>query len=236
MILASKHFNRTYTFGRLLGIKFDRDFTSFNLTGENAINQLHSNLKDQWTSFKESDRERIQEIFFLEKEKFHLRDSINNVDEILRLELSYNIEREKLLKSKFNALLQEVFVKNKMVHLYVSNWKWFVRDPFQNPYDLKQILNAKKTENFFLLERSGTFDVKSDSNIFEFPLSEYQYFLIQQFEKPRNLKEVHQQFINLFEISNKEEEKELQNITESLIEDLIFRRFIVSTPGNQPEP
>jgi hypothetical protein len=172
--------------------------------------------------------ERLKEIYSIEKEKFSLRDSKEITKEIFKNEAFLNIQREKLLSSSYLELKRKTFIMNSKIYLYESDWNWIVRDPIRGRNsDINKILKSKKDDHYFLFEKTGTYDIKLDSNISEFPLSKYQYFLLSLFEKSGNLNNVINMFIQSFEINNIEEKKELLAITEVMIRELIFRRFIV---------
>src|SRR5690606_34358499 len=80
--------------------------------------------------------DRIWEIYSIERDKLNLRGSESEIKSILNQEAVSNVIREKLLTMSFTQLFKETLVKNPLIYLYQSKWKWFERDPFQRPYDL----------------------------------------------------------------------------------------------------
>ncbi|MEM8507212.1 MAG: hypothetical protein AAF717_05250 [Bacteroidota bacterium] len=196
-----------------------------NLDG--STNDLYNQFNAGINSSKSSYLNRIKEIFAIEKEKLRLRDSKEVIERIFKKEMLYNIEREKLLFLSLEELQEKTLGINPLVNIYESDWKWFDNDPFRGMFDLKEILNTEKSDHYFLLEKTGTSDALLDSNVFESPLTEYQYFLLQLFEEPKKVKDVITEFIKVFEVSSVKEKEELLVLTENQIRELIFKRFIL---------
>ncbi len=227
MNTAYKHFGRTLEFGRIAGLDFREFFTEQATILKSDLDRVSKKIKRRIDGSKSVHLKKLKEIYAIEKEKLALRDSKKVTDTIFRKELSYNIEREKLLSLNFPELQDTMLVLNALATTYESDWKWCERDPFQAVFDFKKILGTEKDDHYFLLEKTGTFDGLLDTNVSEFPLTEYQYFLLQLFEKPTKVKDVLMEFFKVFEVANSEEAKELSVLTEHLIRDFIFRRFIV---------
>ncbi len=227
MNLTTKHFGRTIELSQITGIDLEKSFNFQVITDHSNFNKLLKQIDRYINRSKNIHLNRVKEIYAIEKEKLYLQDSKIVTEEIFKKEAFYNVEREKLLSFSFHKLQKVRLVINPLVHIYESNWKWCDSDPFHGIFDLKKILITEKDDHYFLLEKTGTFDVWLDSNISESYLTEYQYFLLQLFEEEKKVKDVLLEFTQVFEVTNAEEKKELFVITERLIKELIFRRFIV---------
>ncbi|WP_418502316.1 hypothetical protein [Flagellimonas sp.] len=227
MTIVNKHFGRTITVGNLIRIGFDKSLNFKKINNYEDLIRLTTQLNQHILSSNNVYHDRIWEIYSIERDKLNLRGSESEIKSILNQEAVSNVIREKLLTMSFTQLFKETLVKNPLIYLYQSKWKWFERDPFQRPYDLKSVLTSEVDNHFFVLEKTGTFDTLFDSNIFEFPITEYQFFLIQLFENPEIVENAFKKFTDIFDVINEGEKKELLSITKRLIEELIFRRFIV---------
>ncbi len=228
MKIDIKHFKRTITIGQLAGINFEKNSPQQISVDQNLSHISSKELKKCIKSYKGSHKKKIKEIYAIEKEKLKLRDSITTVESIFKKEALYNIEREKLLNLSLKELSQIPLKINSLISIYEADWKWFEIEPFEKIFDIKKILVTKKSDHYFLFEKTGTFDSIYDTNISEFPLTEYQYYVLQLFEKKRDVKNVINDFIQLFDITNQKEEIEFFVVVEKLMKELIFRRFIVS--------
>ncbi len=225
--LTTKHFGRTIEMGQMTGKDFSKSFNFQVITDQSDFKKLFKQIDTCINISKDIHLNRIKEIYSIEKEKLYLRDSKKVTEEIFEKEVVYNVEREKLLSFSFQKLQKVRLVVNPLVNIYQSNWKWCDSDPFHGIFDLKKIMITEKDDHYFLLEKTGTFDVWLDSNVSEYYLTEYQYFLLQLFEEGKKVKDVLFEFIQVFEVTNAAEKKELFVITERLIKELIFRRFII---------
>lgn len=231
MSIAIKHFERTIALGHMVGIDFEKPIRLQVLSGQDEVKRVSKEVKKCIKLYKGPHSKKIKEIYAIEKEKLKLRDSEEAIERIFKKEAVYTMQREKLLSLNFNELTAVEFMVNPLVDTYPSDWKWLEREPFEKLFDLKTILNTKKEDHYFLFEKTGTFDALVDSNISEFYLTEYQYFLLQLFEEAKTVKSALSDFSQAFEITNVQEEKEFFFLAEKLLKELIFRRFIVVPDG-----
>lgn len=227
MSSAITHFGRTIELGNLVGIDFS---TSINLKkhiDSQDVKSVSKQIKKCIKLYKGEHLKKIKEIYAIEKEKLKLHDSQQEIKNIFKKEVFYTKEREKLLSYTFIELFEVSLHINPLVQIYESDWEWSEKEPFERLFDLKKVLTIKKADHYFLFEKTGTFDAILDSNILESPLSVYEYFLLQLFEETKIVKNVVSDFIQIFEITNVQEEKEFFILVEKILRELIFRRFII---------
>lgn len=227
MAKLSSHFTNTILFAQTAKINLE-NFYTFSLVADiDDLNQLSRKFNEDISVSDNLYLDALKEIFAIEKEKLVLRDSKKTVKLIFCKEKFLNEHREKLLFLPFEKLKDISLVVNPMIETYESDWKWHEREAFQNLFDIKHNLTINRGDYFFLLEKTGTFDVLLDTNVFEFPLTEYQYFLLRLFNKPKKVKIVLKDFYKFFDIKNFTENIEFCTLTEKIIKELVFRRFIV---------
>ena len=223
------HFSRTLEILQLTKINMEKPEAWYKIIDQSDADSLSEKLEEIIRNSKNLYADRLKEIYAIEQEKFNLRDTKDNIRAIFKKEESYNLGREKLLGLSFSELQKIELVTSPLVRIYEADWKWFLRYPFQNGFDLKKVLATKKEDHYFLLEKTGTFDDLLDSNISDFPLIEYQYFLLQLFEKSKKVEEALEDFYKIFEIADEKAMKNLIMLTEKIMKELIFRRFIVQS-------
>lgn len=224
MNIATKHFERTIAIGQTIGINFEKAINTQTSSNKKVSKEVKNCIK----FYKGPHLKKIKEIYAIEKEKLKLRDSIKIVRNIFEKEALYNIEREILLKLPPGERSQITLKINSLISIYEADWKWSEREPFEKIFNLKKILITKKADHYFLLERTGTFDFISDSNVCEFPLTEYQYYILQVFEKSKKVKDVLSDLAQLLDVTDEIERIEFFILTEKVIKYLVFKRFIVA--------
>lgn len=219
-----QHFRRTFEVMQLLQLE-----AAFFEGIANSKNNFSVTL-DQFiasTEIKKTLKQRLQEIHAIENEKLTLVNSGKAIKVILQKEISYCQDRDSFLLKEFAQLLKLNFIISPYVHLYESHWKWIVRETNIEFLSLPDILKEEPGDYFFVLQQTGSYDEPSHSNILEFPLTEYQYFLLSQFEEPKTVAEVMDIFSMEFDCQSASERAQLTVLTEQLIRELIFRLFIV---------
>lgn len=176
--------------------------------------------------------ERLNEILEIENQKMVFRNSYDEICDIFNKEIANCKTRDKILANPIEPILDSRFVISPQVETYESNWKWIVSERYNQSLNFDEILKCKKGDYYFLLQQTGTYDALLESNIFEFPLTDFQYFLLVQFEKPCKISTAMEVFQQEFDIDSDTEKIQLQNVTEKLIKELIFRMFIVEDLSN----
>lgn len=175
----------------------------------------------------ERDLERINEILEIEKQKLTLRNSKEEVDVIFNIEIDLCRKRDLILSNPIELIFNKNFVLNPQVKIYESYWEWIVPEFYNESLDFHQILKSEKGDYYFIFQQTGTYDSLSKSNILEFPLTDYHYFILCQFEKPSKILSVIKTFQKEFDVDTYSEITQLKNITEKMIKELIFKMLIV---------
>jgi hypothetical protein len=221
------HFKRTLKIIDLLKL----DFHAFP-AGAIYSKQIIVDLKflefiDSQTQLPIKTLELLKEIYAIEKEKMSLGNGQAEIIEIFKQEVEIYRFRENLLNNPIDKFLDLTFVINPYVKTYESNWNWsqVKLDEMPDLYD--SILNSEKDDYHFILQQTGTYDELIESNILESPLSEYQAYMLCLFEKPAAIISALEIFENEFDTNSEEEKNQLREITDTLIQELIFRNFII---------
>lgn len=179
------------------------------------------------TVFSEKQFKMFQEIYSIEEEKLSLKNNKEALEGIFKEEIVWNLERDRILNSDFEDIINLTFKMNPNMQIYESYWEWIVRESEFKEFALEEIISEEASDFYFGLERCGTFDAVTDTNIFEFPLTEFQYIVLRLLEEPSVVEEVLQSFYSMFDVTTDLEKKELERKAEKIFRQLIYRRCIV---------
>ena len=169
----------------------------------------------------------LSEILAIEQEKKSFQNIEVERKAIAEREKANYHYREILLNQPLGQILDLRFAQNPLVKTYESYWNWSQAGISENPQQFQELLASEKSDYFFVLQQTGSFDERSESNILELPLTEYQYFILGQFEEPIKLRNAAQRFIDQFDVAKKEEANQLEEMTYTLLRELVFRTFIL---------
>ncbi|XLS28751.1 DUF6734 family protein [Flavobacteriaceae bacterium M23B6Z8] len=225
-----QHFRRTTEF-----LKFALDDSFEGVTGFsfNDTKKLEKwlDLKANRNSLRKvlSDQQcrMLEEIYSIEQEKLRIKDRESDLKLIFDQEIAWNVERDRILNLNFEAITKLRFMVNPYMEVYESYWEWIVRESEFREFVLEEVIAEEASEFYFGFERCGTYDAVTDSNIFEFPLTEFQYIIMRLFEETSDTGEVLASFYAMFEVTTELEDKELKDKVEKILKQLIYRRCIV---------
>ncbi|WP_299529596.1 hypothetical protein [Ulvibacterium sp.] len=224
------HFWRTISFGETINLDIleilkkvsGTNFDNFETDLKNLFSIVNSETK-----LNQNYLEMLCEIQAIEMKKFRLRDVERTIEKVFREDIRLSAEREKLLLMDHKSLNNIRFILNPMVEIYESFWEWTVKESRQKSFNLENVLKEGKGDYYFLFERTGVYDQWLDTNVFEYPLTQYQYFLLQLFGEEREIQSVTNEFIETFDTFTLEEEQELLILTRRLIKEHIFKKHII---------
>jgi len=219
------HFLRTLETLRFFKKEFELD-EAYEQHMEAFATRLEQYINDE-VNFDEKILELCNEIYAIEKEKVALRGDRESVHSIFKWETKIYRQRELLLGMEIAHFLMVKFQINPYVEAFESYRNWSNKDFLKDPVLLAEILNEDEGNYFFVLQKTGSYDEKMNSNILEFPISEYQYFFLSFFKNPIALQSAVHRFEREFECNTPEEKDHLRNITEILVRELIFKGFII---------
>ncbi len=206
-----KEFNEIYN---LSNIKKDKEI--FSLFKEYSIKRIQNNIK----------KELIEEIIMIEYEKVILKDNFKVINEISACEKRFNIHREEILSFYKEKELKEKFRISPFIKYYESFWEWFETDE-ANFFTILDNINCPKGNYFFLFKKIGIYDEISQSNILEFPLNKFNYFLLRIFEEPMTIYDATKKFMKGFDFDSEIEFLELKKQTSLMLKIMIFNKFII---------
>ncbi|MGB5821927.1 MAG: hypothetical protein WBG90_20760 [Saonia sp.] len=228
---ARLYFRRTIEFCKIGNPDFAKLIDATDLHDLDNFHKLfESHLELLYTS-KKTDLTKLREIYAIEKEKVKHRDSEETVTKLYESEKTQTLQRESMLKMDFIQLLNINLIKNPAITTYESDWEWIVKEENLYLFDVKKIQKAAQKDHFFLFERTGTYNGFLDTNIFEYPLNEYEYILLEIFEKAMTGSNAINKFFGLFVTETKDEEQQFFGLSEKLLRNLIFKRFVVKKDG-----
>lgn len=225
--IIETYYPRSIIFAKAIDLNLLENLTSEKKSTPKAIiNTFYDKIRERIKEKKDFLR-MLQEILDIEREKAVLKDDSTILSSIQEYESKHDFKREKLLSANIE-LANIKFQLSPFVTTYESYWNWVVRETEVENFDIRDNLNNQPEDYYFLFQRTGTYDDILDNNVFEFPLSKYQYFLLEIFESQKTISNASEEFSQVFEYATKNERKEFEDLTLSLIRDLIFRKFIVS--------
>lgn len=229
MKIPNKGFERTLAFGELMGLQKNILFGWISNIRHTENTKYTDTLKStvDISEIKPLYFEMLEEITAIEMEKLKLKGDKNELQELWTKELFYNKERGNLFQRSFDKWHKLLFQINPCISFYESDWQWVVSEKFMKSYNLESFMNLPRADCYFLFEKTGTFDAHLQSNILEYSISEYQYFLLQLFESPNLLGTNLSRFYEAFEFDTVEEKKILIETTQNLIEEMIFKRWLI---------
>jgi hypothetical protein len=216
-------FHKTITIATIL----EHDILhSFSLKTSNQAEMNQAFYQHTQQCFQKSEHlEMITQILDIEQEKFALSDTI---DEKIQSDYSnYNLEREHILQLDATQLKKITLQQSSYIECYASNWKFVFLNEVDQKQSLKKILEFPKDEYYFVFQRIDVFDAILQSNILEFDLTKYEYYVLQLFEETKSIESAIHEFIAVFDVKSKEEFNSLTREATRIIKFLIFRKFIV---------
>ncbi|WP_430409660.1 hypothetical protein [Kordia sp.] len=169
--------------------------------------------------------EMITQILTIEQEKFALSDPID--EKILCEYSNYNLEREIILQLPLVALKKIKLQQSTYISCYASDWKFVFFNETDQGQLLNKILEFPKDEYYFVFQCIDVFDDVLQTNVLEFHLTKYEYYILQLFEKTKSVASVMDDFIAVFDVESEEELNSLVREMTRIIKFLIFRKFIV---------
>lgn len=223
---VGKDFWRTMHFMSLLEIENCNSVSNSIIDFTAKINDLIG----EESYLNKKSKKALSEIYKIELEKNNLKNSCYaKIQKIAESELFVYQEREIILCSNFENFFEENFIVNPMLRIYSSQWNW-VLDRIYKPTSLMENTKYPKAGKFFFaFLATGSVDPFFRSNILEFPLNEYQYFLLQYFIKPRTIVSAIQFFQAQFEPDSEIEREQLKDLTLNIFRELIYKTFIVQS-------
>ncbi len=225
MLDPDTHYKRTLA--TLNGMDLEFELKS-NSNPEQLENQLYRHIKKRAIP-KSKNHALLHQIYSIEKEKKELRNTQTERFGIFQKEKFIYELREKYLDCAPESYLDSAFCKNPFVFTYESDWNWSMKDLDEEPRVLEKLLSADKSDIYFVFQQTGSYDELSQSNILELPITEYEYFLIYLFEDPKTISAAMKSFQFEFDVNTEEELAQLRQVTLSLIQELIYKTFIVPT-------
>lgn len=216
------HFRRTLA--ALSALKVDFRFLSEDINGfDNELNEFL-----QGTSITQSQNlDLLNEIKTIEKDKRRLRSSKNEISGIFEKELIIYKQREIFMNNFLEDFFDEKFIINPALNVRVSQRNWSDIELEISPELYNGLIKAKTYKNYFGLLKTGIYDEIFDTNIIEFPLTVYQYFLLLTFRSPITLKAAIKSFEDKFKVISEKEVEQLNNISKNLIRELLFKTLII---------
>ncbi len=226
--LIGTHYKRTLVLVEALSLDKSLFVNKISQVKRDDLKDVMLDTKGLGKRISSLDQKRLNEIFEIEQEKFFLRDSISFTKEIRKREVSQSKLRNIVLNKPYTKIFKMRFGLNPLVNTYESDWKWIIRESYSEVLEVKNILITKEEDHYFLFKRTGVYDKSLETNVLEYPLSEYSYFLLRLFESPITLMEATNRLLLELELESEREKKQIWNLTEFLIRELIFRMFIIS--------
>lgn len=217
-------FHKTITIATMLEHNILNSF-SLKTFNQSEMNQAFYQHTQQ--CFQESEHlEMITQILDIEQEKFELSDT--QIDKKIQSDYSkYNLEREHILQLEVTQLKKITLQQSPYIECYASNWKFVFLNEIDQKQSLQRILEFPKDEYYFVFQRIDVFDDVLQTNILEFQLTKYEYYVLQLFQETATIEKVMDDFIAVFEVETDEEFISLTREVTRIIKFLIFRKFII---------
>ncbi|MEM6718719.1 MAG: hypothetical protein AAF611_05375 [Bacteroidota bacterium] len=167
----------------------------------------------------------IREIISIEFDKYMLRDTSEKVVEIAQKERIWNTEREVLLTTQKDLLKELDFVMNPFVTIYMSDYK-IIWDVTKDEFMLKDNIGQPESEHYYVFQQIDLFD-PNQSNILEFPLTQYECYILQLFKELLGFQEALSAFKNIFNYETAEEQQVIETNFRDIINYFIYKKFLV---------
>lgn len=168
----------------------------------------------------------IREIISIEFDKYMLRDSKEVAAEIAQKERIFNKEREVLLTTQKDNLNQLDFVMNPFVQIYMSDYK-IIWDVTKDEFMLADNIGQPESEHYYVFQRIDIFD-PHQSNILEFPLTQYECYILQLFSAPTGFQDGLLAFKDVFDYETTKEEQVIENNFKNIMNYFIYHKFLIS--------
>ena len=127
------------------------------------------------------------------------------------------------LENLENVTLQQ----NPYVACYASDWKFVFINETDSTELLDKIQEFPKDEYYFVFQQTDVFDTVLQTNVLEFHLTKYEYYMFQLFDEASTVKAVMNDFFAVFEIETEAQMQSLLLEATRIIKFLIYRKFIV---------
>jgi hypothetical protein len=218
-------FHKTITIANILQPDVLKDFTPKDTNQTEIHQEFYQHTKQQFQASEHS--EMITQILDIELEKFAL--SSKQIDEKIHSDYArYNLERETILQLDETALNGVTLQQNPYVECYAANCKFVILNETDQAQLFAKILDFPKDEYYFIFQRTDVFDPVLQTNVLEFQLTKYEYYVLQLFQDTATVEKVMDAFIDVFEVETEEEFNSLKQEATRIIKFLIFRKFLVN--------
>ncbi len=231
-LTIEKHLPRTLYLADLMNLKIKvSDKLEINENEQRVFKHFTHYFLNLVDSKIEKDEAKIlKEILAIETKKHQLKGSTEEIKDISKFEDELNRSRDQLLCNNDQTFLETRLVVSPYIYTYESHYRWILEENDLSKFDIAQNLNAPSGDFYFLFQKIGSCDALINSNIFEFPLNQYQYLLLQLFDESLTVEEAIDEFMERFVIHTSNEEQQLKTLTTGIIKNLLFRKFIFSNP------
>lgn len=221
-------FHKTITIATVFGYDLMRSFSCKDNSSQTKIN--HAFIQYTLQQFQSSEQlEMMQQILEVEQEKFSLRNNDSTqIDSKIGSEYAnFNRDREHLLLLSLEDLKNVSLQQNQYVACYASDWKFVFINETDNTELLDKIQEFPKGEYYFVFQQTDVFDTILQTNVLEFHLTKYEYYMLQLFEEASSVKTIMNDFFEVFEIETEAQMNSLLKEATRIIKFLIYRKFIV---------
>ncbi|MGH1383852.1 hypothetical protein [Kordia sp.] len=221
-------FHKTITIATVFGYDLMHHFSCKENSAQAEINQAFFEYTLQ--QFQSSEQlEMMQQILEVEQEKFSLRNthSAQIETKLLSEYATFNHDRENLLHLSLEGLKNVTLQQSSYVTCYATDWKFVFINETDNTELLDKIQEFPKDEYYFVFQQTDVFDDVLQTNVLEFHLTKYEYYVLQLFQETTSVKEVLNDFFEVFEIESEAQMHSLLKEATRIIKFLIYRKFIV---------
>lgn len=221
-------FHKTIAIAKILRKDVLQDFSTEANQQQTDIHEAFS--KHTQDLFQQSEHlALIRQILEVEQEKFSLRDTkLPEISkEILSNYATYNQNIDRLLSLSTNNLKEVILQQNPYIESYSTDWKFVFLNETDQENLFDKILKIPKDEYYFLFQRTDVFDHILQTNVMEFHLTKYEYYVLQLFQERNHVQNVMDEFIAVFEVETEAQLQTLMKEITRIVKFLIYRKFIV---------
>ena len=137
-------------------------------------------------------------------------------------------DREHFFKLNDDDILNIILVVDPTLRKYQSNWNWSLKEIDAIRYKFVDNLNHDKEDYFFVFHQMHFIDSKIKTNVFEYPISDYEYILLELCETPKDVKIILHEFVQMLEISSESDFQSLKQNIIKLIQNAVYMKYLVS--------
>jgi len=225
--MIEAYFPRTIEVLKALNLMtvFDDLSSTVNTNDLDATVSFAESISTDKTILQNQSSDLIREIVSTELDKYTLRDNHEKLAEIAKKEFIFNQEREILLTSKKDKLREIDFIMSPFVNIYMSDYK-IIWDITKDEFMLADNIGKPESEHYYLFQRIDIHD-QFMSNILEFPLTQYECFILQLFEQTKRYQDVLIAFKDIFDYETTKEEQVIEHNFEHILNYFIFKKFLI---------